>query len=244
MQRATRARLAALTASVVLATTGCSSPEGASATAVVPEKAYEASVGTSPPRSTVPPPPVLPKRPAGKSLEGVVEEIVLKWSADMGAILGSPEWKSLRTQICGGLAAGDSSFYLSNAAAALPNEEQWQFVDLYLESATEGTCPGYKKPKAPVGLYYQSDMHFAVTAGLMIALDESEDEYHDLLMQYIDDVSAYGRRYHVDVSYLLATLPLSSGSSHGSGYNVTCADGWVSSSSGKQGACSHHGGIR
>lgn len=83
-----------------------------------------------------------------------------------------------------------------------------------------------------------------MTAGLMIALGENEEQYHDLLMQYIDDVSAYGRRYHVDVSYLLAAVPLSSGSSGGSGYNVTCADGWVSSSGGKQGACSHHGGIR
>ncbi|WP_461171972.1 hypothetical protein M1D93_13160 [Arthrobacter sp. Z1-9] len=186
----------------------------------------------------------MPKRPAGKSLETVVEEIVLKWSADKGAVLGSLEWESLRTQICSSLAAGESSFYLSDAAAALPSEEQWQFVDIYLEGATEATCPGAKKPKAPAGLYYQSDMHFAVTAGLMIALDENDDEYHDLLMQYIDDVSAYGRRYHVDVSYLLAAVPLSSGSSGGSGYNVTCADGWVSSSGGKQGACSHHGGIR
>jgi hypothetical protein len=29
----------------------------------------------------------------------------------------------------------------------------------------------------------------------------------------------------------------------GDGYEVTCADGWVSESGGKQGACSHHGGI-
>lgn len=243
MRRATRAGLAALTASVVLAITGCSSPEDVTA-ASVPQKANVASVATSPPRSTIPPPPILPKRPAGKSLETIVEEIVLKRSADKGAVLGPLEWNSLRTQICGALAAGDPSFYLSDAAAALPNEEQWQLVDLYLNGATEGTCPDAKKPTAPAGLYYRSDMNFAVTAGLMIALDESDEEYHDLLMQYIDNVSAYGRRYHVDVSYLLAAVPLSSGSSGGSGYNVTCADGWVSSSGGKQGACSHHGGIR
>lgn len=28
------------------------------------------------------------------------------------------------------------------------------------------------------------------------------------------------------------------------GYQVTCADGWVSSAGGEQGACSHHGGVR
>lgn len=28
------------------------------------------------------------------------------------------------------------------------------------------------------------------------------------------------------------------------GYVVTCADGWISHSGGRQGACSHHGGIR
>lgn len=160
MRRATRAGLPVLTASVVLAITGCSSLEDVSA-ASVPQKANVASVATSPPRSTIPPPPVLPARPAWKSLETVVQEIVLKWSADKGAVLGSLEWEALRNQICGALAAGDSSFYLSEAAAALPSEEQWQFVDIYLEGATEGTCPGAKKPKAPAGLYYQSDMHFA-----------------------------------------------------------------------------------
>ena len=30
----------------------------------------------------------------------------------------------------------------------------------------------------------------------------------------------------------------------GSGYTVTCADGWTSHSGGRRGACSHHGGVR
>lgn len=29
----------------------------------------------------------------------------------------------------------------------------------------------------------------------------------------------------------------------GNGYYVTCNDGWISGSGGKQGACSHHGGV-
>jgi len=36
----------------------------------------------------------------------------------------------------------------------------------------------------------------------------------------------------------------SDGSSGGSGYQVTCKDGTISHSGGKQGACSHHGGVR
>lgn len=38
--------------------------------------------------------------------------------------------------------------------------------------------------------------------------------------------------------------PSDSNGSGGSGYQVTCADGWVSNSGGRQGACSHHGGVR
>jgi hypothetical protein len=30
----------------------------------------------------------------------------------------------------------------------------------------------------------------------------------------------------------------------GNGYQVTCEDGTMSMSGGKQGACSHHGGVR
>jgi hypothetical protein len=33
------------------------------------------------------------------------------------------------------------------------------------------------------------------------------------------------------------------GPQHGSGYDVTCADGWVSHAGGRKGACSHHGGV-
>ena len=42
---------------------------------------------------------------------------------------------------------------------------------------------------------------------------------------------------------LLSKLNGYSGSSGGSGYPVRCADGWISNSGGKQGACSWHGGI-
>ena len=42
---------------------------------------------------------------------------------------------------------------------------------------------------------------------------------------------------------LLSKLNGSSGYSGGTGYTVRCADGWISNSGGKQGACSWHGGV-
>ena len=42
---------------------------------------------------------------------------------------------------------------------------------------------------------------------------------------------------------LLSQLNGTSGYSGGTGYTVRCADGWISSSGGKQGACSWHGGV-
>lgn len=42
---------------------------------------------------------------------------------------------------------------------------------------------------------------------------------------------------------LLSQLNGSSGYSGGTGYTVRCADGWISNSGGKQGACSWHGGV-
>ena len=42
---------------------------------------------------------------------------------------------------------------------------------------------------------------------------------------------------------LLSKLNGYAGNSGGSGYTVRCADGWISNSGGKQGACSWHGGI-
>lgn len=65
--------------------------------------------------------------------------------------------------------------------------------------------------------------------------------YTQLLSTYREALLGYGKLYDVDVSELLAAIPSSGG---GGGYSTVCADGWVSSSGGKKGACSHHGGLR
>jgi hypothetical protein len=38
--------------------------------------------------------------------------------------------------------------------------------------------------------------------------------------------------------------PAGAGGPQYNGYTVRCADGWISQSGGRQGACSHHGGVR
>jgi hypothetical protein len=176
-----------------------------------------------------------------RSLELIIEDVVVARSAKMGAVLTTSEWRSLSATICRDLAAGGAGLYLSQAAKALPPKDQWYFADLYLDGAIEGHCATAKKPPAPAGNYYRSFLARDISSLLRVELLSQDSKYEELLSQYIKDVQAYGRRYGVDVSPLLEAVP---GSSGGSGYDVTCADGWVSSSGGKQGACSHHGGVR
>lgn len=197
-------------------------------------------------RAEIPPPPALPKKPSSKSLELLVEEVVLARSSQLGATLDSTEWRNLRRVICENLAAGGPGLYLSQTANALQSQRQWMFTDLYLDGAIEGTCVTAKKPAAPPGLHYESNVRLSVSGLLQASLLESDIEYRQLLVQYNADVGAYGRRYGVDVSYLLADTSKAGdiSPSSGTGYDVVCADGSSSSSGGRQGACSHHGGLR
>lgn len=242
MRGVKRLGITALAAILLLPTAACT-PSGVSASRPA---TVETTTAVSLPKPTVPPPPPLPQRPAGKSLAQIVEGIVLTRSEKLGAVLGPSEWQNLSSTICTDLAAGRSGLFLSNAATKLPPEAQWDLTDLYLDGAVEGTCTSAKKPPPPAGRHYSSDMLLSVAYSLNDDLWSNDREYQRLLSDYIDDLSAYGRRYHVDVSGLMAAIPGSTGGSSGSGgsgYDVVCSDGWVSSSGGKQGACSHHGGI-
>ena len=183
----------------------------------------------------------MPKRPSGKSRTQIVEGIVLTRSEKLGAALDASEWRNLSSIICSNLAAGGSGLYLSKTAAALPAKDQWKLTDLYLDAAVEGTCESAQKPPPSVGMSYTSNMQVDVYTDLTSSQMAEDREYQQLLIQYITDVRTYGRTYRVDVSHLVAAVP---GGSGASGHNVTCADGSVSSSGGKQGACSHHGGVR
>ena len=228
--------VAVLAAIMVLPVTACTPSGGSTATTVAaPESSAVSTLNPS-----IPPPPPLPKPPAGKSRAQIVEGIVLTRSKKLGAALDASEWRNLSSTICRDLAAGGTGLYLSKTAAALPAKDQWEFADLYLDGALEGTCQSAEKPAPPPSRYYGSHMQAEVYSELTTSLIVEEYESRRLLNQYVQDVRAYGRTYGVDVSHLLATVP---GGSRGSGYDVVCADGWVSSSGGKQGACSHHGGV-
>lgn len=226
---------------VVAAAFGLSIVGCASGTSTEATGAASTLAPTTVSRPVVPPPPPLPSRPAGKSLEEIVAGIVLVRSGQHGALLDESEWSSLSSTICSDLAAGGTGLFLSQSAAALPAEEQWGLVDLYLEGATQGACTDAKKPPAPAGKYYTSDMGWSVITAIRFDLDETDLEYMRLLTEYSGDLIQYGQRYNVDVSGLLAAVDVYFSNSAGS---VRCADGWVSSSGGKQGACSHHGGLQ
>lgn len=232
-----------LTAAMILPICACTSTGRTSSESVA--VAHEATTAYTA-KPVVPPPPPRPIRPAGRSIAQIVEGIVQTRSKNLGADVGSAEWQTLSSTICSDLAVGGSGLFLSHAEAAMPPEDQWKLTDLYLEGAVEGSCTATKKPPPPAGRYYSSDMGLSVSYSLRAELLTSDIRYEQLLMDYIDDLSAYGRQYNVDVSGLMASLPGSSGASRGSGgsgYEVSCSDGWTSSSGGKQGACSHHGGM-
>jgi hypothetical protein len=235
-----RIGIAILVATMILPSTACTiNKTNTGQTLVVPTT-------VNAPKPVVPPPPPRPKRPASKSISQIVEGIVRTRSKNLGADLGAPEWQTLSSTICSNLASGGQGLFLSHAAAAMSVEDQWKLADLYLEGAVEGTCTSAKKPPAPAGKHYASDVGLSVSYGLRADLLANNIEYEQLLAKHIDDLLAYGRRYDVDVSGLVATLPGSAGVSSGlggAGSDVVCSDGWVSSSGGKQGACSHHGGV-
>ncbi|BCW78878.1 DUF3761 domain-containing protein [Arthrobacter sp. NicSoilC5] len=168
--------------------------------------------------------------------------IVLTQSKQLGAPLDETEWKSLSSTICSNLTAGGSGLFLSQSAAALPESKQWALTDLYLEGATEGKCLGSKKPPAPQGNYYGSDIGWNIIYATGADLGRVDLEYRNSLMRYEEELVTYGRRYNVDVSLRLAAVDAYL--QGGSGNSAVCADGWVSSSGGKQGACSHHGGLQ
>lgn len=227
---------------VVACTPGSSSYSGLSSPTA---STHESPVTSTPSQPEIPPPPALPQRPADDTVEEIIEAAVLAQSRNHGAAITSAEWRDLRSTICKNLAEGGTGLYLSQAANALPLQDQWPVTDLYLDGAISGTCTAATKPPPPTGLSYLSDLDFGIHYRILASYRVNDIKYDELIAKYIKDVRDYGRLYDVDVSYLLDTAPefsRSSGSS--SGYNVVCADGWVSSSGGKQGACSHHGGTR
>ncbi|MFC9352836.1 hypothetical protein [Arthrobacter sp. NPDC057013] len=134
------------------------------------------------------------------------------------------------------------------------------------DGAIEGNCTTAVKPPPPPGVVYKKDFSLALPFAIQGDFTDNDIAYNKLLRIYADELVSYGGEYDVDVTGLLGALPNpfrysgssgesghSGGSSSGysggsyggggSGYTVVCSDGWVSHSGGRQGACSHHGGI-
>ncbi|MDP9694445.1 UNVERIFIED_ORG: hypothetical protein J2X79_002004 [Arthrobacter globiformis] len=169
----------------------------------------------------------------------MIEQVVIARYKQQGLEITPAEWQSLSSAICDDLAAGGTGRLLSDVSKAATATIQQEIADLNVDGATLSGCLDLK-PKLPTGVYSTSDLRDDLPRLTWVAYMSDEIEYSRLLTSYIEAVGEYGRRYDVDVSDLLASVP----GSGGGGYSTVCADGWVSSSGGKQGACSHHGGLR
>lgn len=233
-------------------------------TACAPSTSFGTSAPTTPPRAAavqsavptvrqIPSPPPLPERPPLKTTSELIQEMVLYSSKEDGAVLTSSGWQDLSDYICNDLAAGGAGLFTpDDVTVGLSEEAKMDLATMYLDGAIEGNCTTATKPRAPAGVTYKTDFSLALPAAFRGDLTDNDIAYSRLLREYSEELVAYGHKYNVDVSGLLAVLPDPFVGSSGSratgggpgGYPVACSDGWVSSSGGKQGACSHHGGIR
>lgn len=234
---------------LALALTACS-PSSAT-TAATAATAATATTASPPPELTEPaappvvstpyPLPPLPELPAMPltTVAEIVEGVVIARYEQRGVAITLTEWQDLSDYICSDLAAGGSGRWLNDAGRTAPAEVQQELADLNLDGATLSQCSDLE-PELPPGAYSTSNISADLPLLQSVAVMEDGYEYEQLLSEYEADLMAYGRQYDVDVSGL---LPSSTGST-GSGYRTVCADGSVSNSGGRQGACSHHGGLR
>lgn len=169
----------------------------------------------------------------------IVERVVVHRYEQRGIEITTSEWKGLAAYICSDLETGGAGRWLSPAGQAAPAELQQELTDLSVDGATLAQCPDLV-PEQPPGTYSTSNISADIPLLQSVAIMEDGYEYEQLLAEYEYELLAYGQKYGVDVS---PYLEHSTGST-GSGYRVVCADGSVSHSGGKQGACSHHGGLR
>lgn len=222
-------------------------PSGYSGTSASVDTVSAAAVpSTAPTVHAIPPPPPPPDRPPLKTTAELIERMVLYSSKTSGAVLTSLEWQDFSDYICNDLAAGGAGLFTPESANGLTEAAKLDLSTMYLDGAIKGNCTTAVTPPAPPGVVYKTDFSLALPTAIRGEFTNNDIAYSKLLRAYMQELVAYGTEYHVDVSGLLDALPNPFGGSGGggsSGYPVTCADGWVSQSGGRQGACSHHGGI-
>lgn len=206
--------------------------------------ATTASPSSAPTRPAIPPPPRPPELPPLKSTSELAANIVVQRHQAKGVAITPAESRELSKYVCGDLAAGGDGLWTNDAAQKSEPKIQQDLAVLNRTAAISSECPGVKPPALPTGAYDSSGFHDSLSWAIRADLVSQSIDYNRLLSAYIQDVSEYGTRYHVDVSGLLAVAGGPDTGSSSGGSTVTCIDGSTSQSGGKQGACSHHGGVR
>ena len=186
-------------------------------------------------RPPLPTPPVMPRV---KTQGERVEVLVLKGSANLGVELTSDEWQDLSLYICDDLSKGGHGRWTPDAAKTLSPGDQNKLADLNLDGAILSDCPDAQGLPEWKSHYLGSPLSASLAYSDASERQSRELEYQKMLLNYDRKVIEYGRKYHVDTTF---RRPQIQGGR--SGYTVTCNDGSVSQSGGKQGACSHHGGV-
>jgi len=232
----------ALFASVLMLLSGCShaelTPQDTShqITAV----ATPVALPTYQPPKPPPPLPQYPSLPPLKSMPVLAGEAVIQRYKNQSQALTQTDWEGLGRYVCKDLAAGGMGLYTTKAAMSAPAEAQQGLMTFARDAAVTSYCLGTKKPPLPAGYPY-SGFDDQILMAMRLDIDRQQSEMADLIVKYSNDVLDYGSRYNVDVTLLL--LNARQGLNALTSSTVTCNDGWVSSSGGSQGACSHHGGI-
>lgn len=215
-----------------MAVAGCSYDMVSSATPV------RTAAGSPAAKVTLPPLPAPPVRPRAKTTAERVQAVIFRQSTELGVELTSSEWSNLSEYICNDRSNGGQGLWTPEAAGSLAPEDQNRVAELYLDGAILSNCPeaeGLAKWKSN---YYGSPLSASLAYSELSELQSSDHEYQMKLLKYNQELIDYSQKHHVDTSSL---QPLLQGG--GSGYRVRCNDGTVSQSGGKQGACSHHGGV-
>ncbi|ALE93758.1 hypothetical protein AOC05_17855 [Arthrobacter alpinus] len=218
---------------MAMALTGCSSTSrlGVDPTA-------RTRVTAQPAKVALPPLPSPPARPSTRTRAERVEELVLEKSASIGVKITSVEWHNLSEYICGDLSKGGTGRWTPNAARVLSPENQQKLADLNLDGAILSDCPDAKGLPEWKSSYFGSPLSASLAYSESSERQSADNAYRQRILNYDREIVQYGKTYGVDISSL---RPLLEGAS--SGYSATCRDGTVSQSGGKQGACSHHGGV-
>jgi hypothetical protein len=206
--------------------------------------ATTAAPSAAPTRPSIPPPPQLPKLPLLKSTSELIANIVVQRHEAKGVAITLGEWGDLSKYVCSDLAAGGTGLWTTDAARKAEPKIQQDLSVLNRNAAISSDCPGVKPSALPTGAYDSSGFRDSLSWAIRADLASQNIHYNLLLSAYIKDVSEYGTRYHVDVSGLLAVAGGTGAGGSGGGSIMTCVDGSTSQSGGKQGACSHHGGVR